>query len=605
MKIYFVEITPLVHLPRTAVSTFTYFSDKKISRGALVLISFRNRRVRGIVRACRTKKPTYETKKIFSLISPNPFFTNKEIQLIENLAQYYICHVSEIFKLFIPTRLSIKSLKSIISNSRKTTVKRNAPMEIYLQQTLKRDITRLKNNILSALTKKQQVLFLVPTLPQLLEAKRELEKCYPGADILTVHSKLSAKELGNILAKITSSQNCIIVSLRHGIFSPFLNLGLIIHYDGDHAAYTQWDLHPKYSTTTVLEIRNTLLPTHTIKLVAFPAHLDWYAINKKKIILRDEPGWAEIKNTVFIERKPDPANFHPLHDTIQRLYGRTGESKRWLFFLNRKGLSRFIVCKDCSWEARCPKCDLMLVQITSHQLRCSRCEYTGPLPITCPVCNGTYVKQFGVGIESLTRFVKDLPGGCSPLLLDSNQDNVSHYFTARSVIATDTIFSFPSRWDFDYIVMVNADSERSLPHWNAEDKFISKVWKLQTFKKREGTLYLQTAHPQDVGSLFVKRRAHDTIINTLKIKKRFFYPPFGEILLLTKKLKPNSPVDTPKKLQKFLMSAKKCTYSAKLITNKRGRWHTIIIRTHLPSTSFKKKLYDIVPSEWYIEINPL
>jgi primosomal protein N' len=601
-KNYYLEVIPLVHLPRSAEQTYTYTSDIMLPSGTVVSVSFRNKRVRGIVFAKNNSKPSYSTKPIKKVLTDCPYLSQKELLFAQKLSEFYVSSLPEIVKLFIPQRIPSKVLAESTRTPQKTSTMSTSIVQLYTQDTIEDDLKKIGSSISKALRNDGQILLLTPTITQLQALTTFIKLQYPQISLVISHSKLSSSETEKSFATITSQQPVLCIGLRHALFLPFSNLSLIVMYDSLNDAYKQWDLHPKYHAREVLSIRNLILPVPTILFSPIPSLADVELSKRKKIKIECAPNYTYLKDTHFLNLKHETTSYHPLVPSLQNSYSKTTLSS-WLFFLNRKGYTRYIVCQDCGWESRCPHCDLILIKRSEKKLTCNRCDYNGELPLSCPQCKDAYIKELGIGVDALKNALLKLQPSISPTIIESE----THHSIIKSptVITTDTIFSIPPHHTFDYVVIVNADHEFSQSHWAAEELFMQKVWKLLAFKKFEGTLFIQTKNADRLTKYFSVESMQNEQTNLLTLRKQLYYPPFGDIFLLTKKISKNEVTVFPTSIQAFIKSHKKISYNAQLYTDKRGRWQRIIIRVPLPTVSFKKKLYGIVPKDWHIEINPL
>jgi primosomal protein N' (replication factor Y) len=78
-----------------------------------------------------------------------------------------------------------------------------------------------------------------------------------------------------------------------------------------------------------------------------------------------------------------------------------------ILFLNRRGFSTFVMCRECGYALRCPDC---VVSLTYHHgsrsMLCHHCDRREPVPDICPSCEGTEVGFQGLGTERVADQVQ-------------------------------------------------------------------------------------------------------------------------------------------------------------------------------------------------------
>src|SRR5690606_22002571 len=83
-----------------------------------------------------------------------------------------------------------------------------------------------------------------------------------------------------------------------------------------------------------------------------------------------------------------------------------------VLFLNKRGYSSFVLCRDCGTVMQCPNCDISLTYHRSTEMmKCHYCGYDEPVPHTCPECESEHIRFFGTGTqkveEELARLVPE------------------------------------------------------------------------------------------------------------------------------------------------------------------------------------------------------
>jgi primosomal protein N' (replication factor Y) len=71
-----------------------------------------------------------------------------------------------------------------------------------------------------------------------------------------------------------------------------------------------------------------------------------------------------------------------------------------ILFLNRRGTTTYVFCRDCGHSLRCPRCEMPLTYHAPRALlTCHHCGYERKMPTTCPQCGSGRIRQYGTGTE--------------------------------------------------------------------------------------------------------------------------------------------------------------------------------------------------------------
>lgn len=85
--------------------------------------------------------------------------------------------------------------------------------------------------------------------------------------------------------------------------------------------------------------------------------------------------------------------------------------KQTILFLNRRGYSTFVMCRDCGYTANCDKCNITLTyHMRQDKLKCHYCGYERKNFTECPECGSKNIRYFGTGTQKLEAQInKDFP----------------------------------------------------------------------------------------------------------------------------------------------------------------------------------------------------
>src|SRR5690606_4996590 len=96
---------------------------------------------------------------------------------------------------------------------------------------------------------------------------------------------------------------------------------------------------------------------------------------------------------------------------------RLARKEQVVLFLNKRGYSSFVLCRDCGTVLQCPNCDISLTyHRASERMKCHYCGYDEPVPTTCPECESDHIRLFATGTQKVeeerAKHVLEVPVSC-------------------------------------------------------------------------------------------------------------------------------------------------------------------------------------------------
>lgn len=90
-----------------------------------------------------------------------------------------------------------------------------------------------------------------------------------------------------------------------------------------------------------------------------------------------------------------------LYDKIEK---NLANKKQTILFLNRRGFSTFVMCRDCGYTVKCKNCNITLTyHLKENKLKCHYCGYETNNVSVCPECNSKNIRYFGTGTQKLEQ----------------------------------------------------------------------------------------------------------------------------------------------------------------------------------------------------------
>ena len=180
-----------------------------------------------------------------------------------------------------------------------------------------------------------------------------------------MHSGLSAGEKYDEWRKIQRGEVKVVVGARSAIFAPFENIGIIILDEEHESTYKQEDT-PRYHARDVAIKRSEFYNCPVILGSATPS-LESYARASKGVYtlltLRRRAKNQDFPTVTVVDMREELKTGNrsmfslPLAEAIRI---RLEKGEQTVLFLNKRGFSSFVLCRDCGTVVECPNCDISL-----------------------------------------------------------------------------------------------------------------------------------------------------------------------------------------------------------------------------------------------------
>jgi len=234
-------------------------------------------------------------------------------------------------------------------------------------------------------------------------------------------------------------------------------------------------------------------------------------------------------------------------DLAEAIRDRLGKGEQTVLFLNRRGYSSFVLCRDCGTAVQCPNCDISLTyHRASERLQCHYCGHEEPVPLICPECGSEHIRFFGTGTQKVQEELHRLFPEARVLRMDvdTTRQKGAHEKLLRQfgdgeadiLLGTQMI---AKGLDFPNITLVgvlSADTMLRLSDFRAAEKtfqLLTQVSGRAGRHEKEGQVYIQTYAPEHYAVELSKEQAFEPFYAIeMANRKRFSYPPFYYITLI-------------------------------------------------------------------------
>lgn len=367
-----------------------------------------------------------------------------------------------------------------------------------------------------------------------------------GNQIAALHSALSEGEKYDEWRRIARGEASIVIGARSAIFAPLKNIGIIIMDEEHSDSYKQGDKSPRYHARDVAIWRAKYHSCPVLLGSATPS-LESMARAEKGVyqllVLKERVNGKSLPNVEIIDMNKEAKNgtSHITNRLLGELSSCIDRGEQAILFLNRRGFSTFVTCKNCSETIKCPNCDITLTYHKSNRmLRCHYCGYATPLPKVCPHCKEEALSDLGVGTEKIEEELHGLlPNarvlrmdvdttsrkGAHKKMIDAFRNHEYDILLGTQIVAKGLDFS-----DVTLVGVINADTSLNIPDFRSSENtysLLSQVAGRSGRSQKTGKVYIQTFNPDHYAISFVKE--HDYLgfyREEMKIRRRLGYPPF-------------------------------------------------------------------------------
>ncbi len=570
----YVEIAIPVPLKRT----FTYSVPDGVEArvGSLAVLPFGHRTMTGIVMGASSSRGNVKIKNIIEVLHSAPVFSQKMVDLLKWIADYYCAPIGEVCKAALPLEFSRRTKKKREVMPKDTIIDDvflSAPefklkdSQAKAYETLKSEVRSQKfgTTLLHGITGSgktevylrlfedvlktgKEAIFLVPEIGLTPQVLGRLTARF-GDLIAISHSGLTPAKRAYEWKRMQDGSAKIVIGTRSAIFAPFKNLGIIV-VDEEHDSSYKQDESPRYNGRDVAVMRAKMENIPCVLGSATPSIESFANAKNGKyhyLHLPDRPTGALLPDVDVVDMREVNAG----SVLSPQLIGAIGEAltrkEQTMLFLNKRGFASFILCQECGHTYTCPNCNITL---TYHKhentLLCHYCDYKTPPPQKCEKCGSSRVIPLGTGTEKIETELKNYfpkakverldrdtttKVGVRPKILSNMKQGSTDILIGTQMITKG--HDFPN---VTLVGVIDADMSLNFPDFRAPERtfqLVTQVAGRSGRANRKGTVIVQTFMPEHYA--IAAAQTHDFFRffdEEMPARRELGYPPFGRLALI-------------------------------------------------------------------------
>ncbi|MEW6089184.1 MAG: primosomal protein N' [bacterium] len=591
-----------VALPVPVNKLFTYhvpddFQDK-IAIGQRVSVPFSGKKLTGYVIELVAETDVPKLKEIEKILDEEPVIIPSILKLSKWMSEYYLCSLGDVLKSAFPSALKKPKRKQ------KLLIEKNKEeKDLTLTDEQNKAFNLIKNDLDAgkfgifllfgvtgsgktevyiraarhALERNKQALILVPEIgitPQIVERfKQRFDN-----EVAVIHSRLKATERYIEFERILKGEVNIVIGVRSAIFAPLKNLGIIIVDEEHDPSYKQTET-PKYNARDVALMRAKLENAVCVLGSATPSMESYHKAEKgdyKLLPLTERIEKRALPKVEIVDLREEfvkKGKSEIFSDVLKgAISSRLEKKEQVILFINRRGFSNFVLCRECGEVLTCRNCDVSLTFYKNKNIgKCHYCGYQKRIPESCPKCEGSHLQNFGFGTEQVEAELKTCFPGAKIKRMDLEStrsresfEDIYRAFQKREIDILVGTQMVTKGFDFVNVTLVgviSADTNLNLPDFRASERTFQLLTQVAGRAGRgelPGEVIVQTYLPEHYAIL--SSREHDFsrfFAEEASFRKNLNYPPFCSIInIFIKGPKEENVRDASQKLVRSLLREK-------------------------------------------------
>ena len=444
----------------------------------------------------------------------------------------------------------------------------------------------------------RRAVFLVPEISLTPQTLERVNAWFAGR-VALLHSQQTPRQRFDQWWDIRGGNFDVVVGPRSALFAPVDNLGIIVIDEEHEWTYKQEESAPLYhARAAALELARRSGAVVVLGS-ATPSVESYYHASRGRLRLLELPNrvaggtafrqaqgqraeeapgkqaviLSEAKNPSHEGETSDDRSAYPglarveicdmrqeLRQGNRHIFSRVlsaglreclDSGNQAILFLNRRGSSSIVQCRDCGYVAVCRRCDTPLTyHAAPTRLLCHQCNYSRRPLTQCPECRGSRIRQLGLGTQRVVDEVVGLFPGIRVDRLDSDalrqaqgkrggagaaEEAVARLASGETqvLVGTQMVAKGLDIPNVALVGVVLADIGLHVPDFRAGERAFSLLCQVAGRAGRgdaPGRVFIQTYDPEHYAIRAGANQDYSEMYRQeIESRRRLGYPPFNQL----------------------------------------------------------------------------
>ena len=418
----------------------------------------------------------------------------------------------------------------------------------------------------------RRAVFLVPEIALTPQTLERVNAWFAGR-VALLHSQQTPRQKFDQWWDIRGGNFDVVVGPRSALFAPVDNLGIIVIDEEHEWTYKQEESAPLYhARAAALELARR---TGAVVVLgsATPSVESYYHTSRGRLRLLELPNRVAGSSATHYsgevprhssesgnpESSPSLAQVQvcdmrqELREGNRHIFSRTlsaglreclDSGNQAILFLNRRGSSSIVQCRDCGYVAVCRRCDTPLTyHAAPTRLLCHQCNYSRRPLTQCPECRGSRIRQLGLGTQRVVDEVVGLFPGVRVDRLDSDAarsagaagEAVARLASGETqvLVGTQMVAKGLDIPNVALVGVVLADIGLHVPDFRSGERVFSLLCQVAGRAGRgnaPGRVFIQTYDPEHYAIRAGANQDYSEMyLQEIESRRRLGYPPFNQL----------------------------------------------------------------------------
>jgi primosomal protein N' (replication factor Y) len=410
-----------------------------------------------------------------------------------------------------------------------------------------------KKLIIENISQNKSVILLLPEVSLAVQFEHLLKKQLPeNIKIISFHSASKISEKRDLWKSLLDNKDILIIGVHLPILLPIPNLGLII-IDEEHETGFQEKKYPKINSKELALWRAQFYKIPIVLGSATPSSSSIYNVKNKnwffyQLTKRFAGKFPEIKLIYLKDIKNKYQKYFWISKQLKiEIENRLLKKEQTLIYINRRGFSFFVQCKNCGFIFECPNCSVSLTlhkDFNNEELLCHYCNYKRNIPTTCPECKqkeDSFLRK-GIGTQQAVKILQEIFPNAKIARADMDTTNKKSWINTLQdfqenkidiLVGTQVI---TKGYHFPKVTLVGilwADLNLHFPIFNASETTLQKLIQVAGRAGRvanNSKVIVQAVQEHDIFNYLNEVNYLDFIKEELNFRELAGFPPYKRLI---------------------------------------------------------------------------